>query len=173
MVRLKVILFIYLSDRYFLETILANKDIKRCELTIQCIDTESQHFNEQFLSQFTDRELVLTVVDQDSIAFTVTRSAPPPVFIDEEEETYYEIESILRVRIRAGQLEYLVRWVGYGPSDDSWRSVSDLENSRDLLDQFNREHHAEVVAALNRRTMKRRPRYDDSMSDDSDDPDFK
>ena len=36
----------------------------------------------------------------------------------------YEVESLLDRRItkcgRSEQVEYLVRWVGYGPKDDTW-----------------------------------------------------
>ncbi|CAI7738841.1 unnamed protein product [Closterium sp. NIES-53] len=53
---------------------------------------------------------------------------PPPVLVNDELE--YEVESVLAHRRRRhGALEFLVRWKGYDPSEDSWDLVSHLRTS--------------------------------------------
>ena len=59
-------------------------------------------------------------------------SRPNPVFPDEDE---YEIEMILDHRDHRGQREYLVHWVGYPKSDDSWIKEKDL-HAPDLLKEY-------------------------------------
>ena len=49
---------------------------------------------------------------------------PDPVIVDGEEE--YEVEKILQHRIRGKTTQYLVRWKGYGPGDDSWLPEKEL-----------------------------------------------
>ncbi|KAG5716920.1 hypothetical protein E4T56_gene8539 [Termitomyces sp. T112] len=44
-------------------------------------------------------------------------SQPPPVKV--EDEYHYEVNEILDSRIVRGRLQYLVRWKGYGPEDDT------------------------------------------------------
>jgi len=42
---------------------------------------------------------------------------PPPLEIQSDQ--YYEVEDILDCRQRGNKLEYLVSWIGYGPSDNT------------------------------------------------------
>jgi hypothetical protein len=44
--------------------------------------------------------------------------------------TEYKIDKILKTRVRAGILEYLVRWKGYGPDFDSWIPASSVKKLR-------------------------------------------
>lgn len=51
------------------------------------------------------------------------------------ERDAYEVERILKHRVRNGRMEYLVRWVGYSKSDDSWVRESDF-NTTECIDDY-------------------------------------
>ena len=62
------------------------------------------------------------------------KPAPPgPVSIDGEDE--WEIEEILAKRTMRGKPQYLVRWKGYSPAEDSWEPAEAVENA-EALDRF-------------------------------------
>jgi hypothetical protein len=42
--------------------------------------------------------------------------------------TKFQIDKILRTRVRRGIREYLVRWKGYGPDFDSWIKATSVKN---------------------------------------------
>ncbi|CAI7811504.1 unnamed protein product [Closterium sp. NIES-53] len=50
---------------------------------------------------------------------------PPPILIQDEPE--YEVERVLTHRRRGGKtLEFLLRWKGYDPTEDSWVVEADM-----------------------------------------------
>ena len=67
-----------------------------------------------------------------------SNSEPPPIEI--EGDTEWEIEEILDSRIYHGQLQYLVRWLGYPPSDDSWLPATEMKNASDLVRGFHERY---------------------------------
>ena len=59
---------------------------------------------------------------------------PPPVDI---EENIWEIESILSSRVRRKKVEYLVKWVGYGPDENTWEPYEHLtDGAEDSVKEF-------------------------------------
>jgi hypothetical protein len=69
-------------------------------------------------------------------------SQPSSVSVEGDTETYksWEIERLLDKRtIRKGRgtsVQYLVRWTGYGPEFDQWYPLSQLENAKDLIAEY-------------------------------------
>ena len=44
----------------------------------------------------------------------------------EDEEEEWDVEEILDSRWTKGQLEYLVKWLDFGPEDNSWQPATNL-----------------------------------------------
>ncbi|CAI7774702.1 unnamed protein product [Closterium sp. NIES-53] len=60
---------------------------------------------------------------------------PPPVLVQDEPE--YEVERVLTHRRRGGKtLEFLLRWKGYDPTEDSWVVEADMRNARHALKDY-------------------------------------
>jgi hypothetical protein len=53
---------------------------------------------------------------------------PPPILISGEEEGN-------------SRIEYLVRWKGYGLTEDLWEPESNLENSKEDLETYKENHN--------------------------------
>ena len=64
----------------------------------------------------------------------------PPPFPDVEGGVAYEVDKIVDKRCyRAGsqvRLQYLVRWKGYGPEDDTWQSRNSLRHARQVVQDY-------------------------------------
>jgi len=67
---------------------------------------------------------------------------PKPVIIEGEEE--FEVEKIINKRIVQGKEKFLVQWKGYTAEADTWESRENLENARELVEEFEREYGEEA-----------------------------
>src|SRR6201996_8791457 len=71
---------------------------------------------------------------------------PPPDLIDGQPE--WEIESILGVRKRRNQLQYLVRWKGFSEGHDSWEPLTHI-NADLLIERFHQKNPT-AIRVLNK-----------------------
>lgn len=56
-------------------------------------------------------------------------------------ETFYEVEKILGKKFnKKGKPIYLVKWKGYGPSENTWEPLENLETVQDLVDEYEKTH---------------------------------
>ena len=67
---------------------------------------------------------------------------PKPVIIKGEEE--FEVEKILNKRTVRGKKKFLVRWKGYIAGEDTWENRENLENTKELVEEFEKEHREEA-----------------------------
>jgi hypothetical protein len=65
-------------------------------------------------------------------------SEPHPVIVDDLEE--WEVERILDSKQHHRKLHYLRQWARYNHIRTSWESLENLENARELIDEFHRDH---------------------------------
>ena len=67
----------------------------------------------------------------------------------------YAVDRLLKRRLRHGQVQYLVRWTGYGRDEDSWEPRTSFSDNHRMLSEANALDAAVVQVQLNRRTAKR------------------
>ena len=61
---------------------------------------------------------------------------PPPPLQIQDGHKEYEVEAILNHRKRRGKVQYLVKWKGYADHENSWVTEKDLENAKEVLQQY-------------------------------------
>jgi transposase InsO family protein len=66
---------------------------------------------------------------------------PPPDIADGETD-HYEVETVLHSRPTPNRrgIQYLVKWLGYPDSENSWVSASGMKKAINLVRQFHRRH---------------------------------
>ena len=79
---------------------------------------------------------------------------PPPEIIEGEPE--WEVEKIINSRLhgRYKKLQFLVRWKGFPPSEDSWVPESDLF-APELIENFYATHSHAPRQLLSRRSKRK------------------
>jgi hypothetical protein len=106
---------------------------------------DSTHSSVDFMVQ-KDRELALKLQREEDLGDQNKRS--------------YEIEKILRSRLRNGQLEFLIKWQGYPQSQNSWAVRSDFDDPA-FVDSF-LEH--ERIKKLDPKFMTKKRKSDPSVT---------
>ena len=61
-----------------------------------------------------------------------------PVKVEGQPE--YEVKEVLDSRLKKGKLEYLIKWSGYTDEYNTWEPVSNLENSKEAIEDFHKEN---------------------------------
>ena len=77
-----------------------------------------------------------------------------PVEVEGVEE--WEVEKILNKRKIKGVEKYLVRWKGFTAESDTWEKEEDLENAKNLVDDFEGRIGAEVRRQVEERKAEDR-----------------
>jgi len=70
------------------------------------------------------------------------KTSPKPVIIEGEEE--FEVEKILNKRIVRGKEKFLVKWKEYTAVGDTWENRKNLENAKELVEEFKRKYGEEA-----------------------------
>jgi len=70
------------------------------------------------------------------------KTPPKSVIIKGEEE--FEVKKILNKRVIWGKEKFLVRWKGYTAKGDTWESRENLENTKELVEEFERKYGEET-----------------------------
>ena len=63
----------------------------------------------------------------------------------EEPEEVYSVEKIVKKRIVEGKVQYLLKWMNYSESENTWEPVENLD-CPDLIEQFEQQQ-----ASLNKK----------------------
>ena len=84
-----------------------------------------------------------------------SQDPPPPVSVDSSSTPSFEVADILDVRVFRNRLEYLVTWKGFGPSDNAWDPLDNLDNCDDILSSFHL-HFSAKIESLERELAQKR-----------------
>jgi hypothetical protein len=76
------------------------------------------------------------------------RVQPPPPPIEVEGTLEYEVVEILDSRRIRGKVLYLVRWLGYGPEDDTWEPPESLTGAQELLAEYHAAYPRKLRSIL-------------------------
>ena len=64
---------------------------------------------------------------------------PPPDIFEGEEQ--FEVEVIVAHKPQGREYCYLMKWMGYPSSDNTWQTSGDLKGAHEILDSYNHSHH--------------------------------
>jgi hypothetical protein len=76
----------------------------------------------------------LTLAPEETFRGRQQPSLPPLVIVEGVEE--YEVEKVLNARSHRGKVEYLVKWEGYGHTNNEWVSVKNMHAPEALQDLY-------------------------------------
>jgi len=52
----------------------------------------------------------------------------------------YEVDKILKKRVKNGKPEYLIKWKGYSEDDCTWEPEINLGSCKEMLKKYNDKH---------------------------------
>ena len=76
------------------------------------------------------------------------KAAPPVVPAENNSSDEWEIEKILGERKRYRRKEYLIKWKGYPPEENSWVPEYNLTNAQEVLDEFYNSQRQQLARAV-------------------------
>ena len=88
------------------------------------------------------------------------RRQPPPPIITPDGNVQWEVHAVLdsRPHGRWWKLQYLISWEGYGPKENSWEPMKNLQNAADAVRDFHRWYPDAIGSTpLRRRARALRP----------------
>ena len=65
---------------------------------------------------------------------------PPPPAIEIEGDEVYEVNEIIDSKLFGRTLKFLVNWKGYGPEDNTWEPLSNLDGSAQAIKDYQLNH---------------------------------
>jgi len=71
------------------------------------------------------------------------KKTPPKLVIIEGEEEF-EVEKIINKRTVREKEKFLVRWKRYMAEEDTWESRENLENAKELVEEFEKIYEEEI-----------------------------
>ena len=88
----------------------------------------------------------------------VKHSNPPAVeekdARDPREGKIYDIEALIGKRTSGKEVQYLVKWKGYGHQENAWYDISDLKDAMELVQEYE-ERHARIPARVPNKTQRK------------------
>ena len=78
------------------------------------------------------------------------KKIPPKLLIIEGQEEF-KIEKIINKRMIREKEKFLVRWKGYMAEEDTWKNRENLENTKELVEEFEEVQGTKVTRAGRRR----------------------
>jgi hypothetical protein len=80
---------------------------------------------------------------QDKIA-NRNPAKPGPISVEGQDE--FEVEKVLNSRLHRRKVQYLVKWVGYDDSENTWEPARNLTHAWDLVRDFHIQNPSAVKA---------------------------
>jgi hypothetical protein len=94
--------------------------------------------------------------NSDPYGRTINPESIVPVYRDGQEE--WELETLIKKRLsnRSKDPEYLGRWKNCGPEWDQWLKLSDLQNAKELIEDFEKRQTSPAATEKGAKAARRR-----------------